>query len=67
VTFVQPWHVGTNSIAGVGGINHSVTRHIAVGGAHHQDLRFSSEWDAPGVHAARETERMAIENWLKLT
>ena len=67
LTPLQPWHVGTNSLADVGGVNHSVSRHLAVGGAHHQDLRFVSEWDAPDVHIARNIEKAAIQNWLKLT
>jgi hypothetical protein len=65
--FVQPWHVGTNSLPAVGGVNQSVRRHVAVAGAHHQELRFASEWDARGVHEARETERNAVQTWLKQT
>jgi dipeptidyl-peptidase-2 len=63
----QPWHVGTNSLPAVGGINGSVIRRVAVGGAHHQELRFSSEWDAPEVHAARAIERSAVQQWLLMT
>jgi dipeptidyl-peptidase-2 len=60
----DPWHVGTWSIPKVGGVNGSVSRTIAIGGAHHQDLRFSSELDAPDVHAARAFELAAIRRWL---
>jgi hypothetical protein len=67
MTPFQPWHVGTNSLPEVGGVNKSVTRHLTVGGAHHQELRFSSQWDAPDVHVARHIERAAIQNWLKQT
>jgi hypothetical protein len=35
----DPWHVGTASIPARGGVNGSVVRYVASGGAHHQDLR----------------------------
>ena len=40
-------------------------RYLAQGGAHHQDLRFSSPYDAPDVQAARRLSREAIEGWLE--
>ncbi|EOD21420.1 hypothetical protein EMIHUDRAFT_241178 [Emiliania huxleyi CCMP1516] len=45
----DPWQIGTESVASGG----SVRRFVAAGGAHHQDLRFPSPLDAPGVSAAR--------------
>jgi hypothetical protein len=73
VLFVEnskdPWHVGTESL-GDGllptlGDGSTPTRFLAQGGAHHQDLRFSSPYDAPDVQTARELEREAIEGWLQ--
>ena len=60
----DPWHVGTTTIDDVGGLGGSVTRVVAEGGAHHQDLRFSSEWDAEAVHEARRYERATVRGWL---
>ena len=68
VLFVEndkdPWRVGTHSIPTPSGVNNSVRRHVAVGGAHHQDLRFADARDSPGVRAAREAERVAAARWL---
>ena len=61
----DPWRVGTESVAARGGVNGSVSRTLARGGAHHQDLRFSSALDAPDVHRARTFERAQIEAWLQ--
>ena len=60
----DPWHVGTRTVAPRGGVNGSVTRMLAKGGAHHQELRFSSKLDSPGVHEARAYERAQILAWL---
>jgi hypothetical protein len=60
----DPWHVGTDTVASAGGVNGSVRRIVAAGGAHHQDLRFSSEYDAADVSAARKAEREAMRGWL---
>ena len=60
----DPWHVGTRTVPPEGGVNGSVVRFVATGGAHHQDLRFSSPYDAPDVHRARAYERRAIQKWL---
>ena len=61
----DPWHVGTSSIAARGGVNGTVTRTLAKGGAHHQDLRSSSPLDAPEVKAARAFERAEMHAWLR--
>ena len=61
----DPWHVGTRTVAPVGGIGGSVTRTVAKGGAHHQDLRFSSPLDAPDVVKARAFEQMLMRRWLR--
>ena len=60
----DPWHVGTLTLPPRGGVNGTVTRFVASGGAHHQDLRFSSKWDAPDVVTARSLEAAAIRRWL---
>ena len=60
----DPWHVGTATIAAVGGTNGSVTRTVAQGGAHHQDLRCEDPLDAPDVKAARRYELAAMRRWL---
>ena len=60
----DPWHVGTSSVADTGGVNGSVTRMVAIGGAHHQDLRSFSPLDAPGVRMARQFERSRMLAWL---
>ena len=64
----DPWHVGTESIAAAlnasGGGGGSVYRRLARGGAHHQDLRFTSPRDAPDVAAMREDELRVIREWL---
>ena len=60
----DPWHVGTASIGAVGGVNSSVTRVLTKGGAHHQDLRFSSRFDSDDVHKARAYELATIRSWL---
>ena len=46
------------------GVDGSVVRLVAEGGAHHQDLRFSSELDAPDVHRARAAARAHMTRWL---
>ena len=56
--------MGTRTVAPRGGVNGSVTRMLTKGGAHHQELRFSSKLDAPGVHEARAYERAQILAWL---
>jgi len=61
----DPWHVGTRTVPAHGGVNDTVTRFVARGGAHHQDLRFASVWDAPDVHKARALEESAIRQWLR--
>ena len=60
----DPWHVGTRTVPARGGLDGSVTRMVAKGGAHHQDLRFSSPLDAPDVQRARAFERAQIWHWL---
>ena len=60
----DPWHVGTASVPHRGGVNGSVVRWVAHGGAHHQELRFSSTFDAPGVTRARAAQRSAMSSWL---
>jgi len=60
----DPWHIGTRTLPARGGVNGTVTRTVAAGGAHHQDLRFSSPYDAPDVKKARSFERDAIRRWL---
>ena len=62
----DPWHVGTRTVPPVGGVNGTVTRTLAVGGAHHQDLRFSSALDAPDVTRARAFERERMRAWLRV-
>lgn len=62
----DPWHVGTASIPPVAGVNGTVHRFVAVGGAHHQDLRFSSPEDAPDVQSARAFELATVRTWLGL-
>ena len=62
----DPWHVGTSTIDATGGLDGTVTRFVALGGAHHQDLRFSSQWDAPAVHEARRYEKATVRKWLGL-
>ena len=62
----DPWHVGTATVAPVGGRNGSVVRHVALKGAHHQDLRFSSRLDSPGVVYARQLELAMVRRWLGL-
>ena len=59
----DPWHVGTRSLPAVGGVNGSVVRHLARGGAHHQDLRFSSPLDSEGVRQARTLELASLRSW----
>ena len=61
----DPWHVGTRTVPAVGGVNGTVTRTVAKGGAHHQDLRSSSKLDAPDVVKARAFERARIVEWLR--
>lgn len=56
----DPWHVGTETVTN----SSSVTRVLAEGGAHHQDLRSSSPLDAPGVVRARAYERETMRQWL---
>ncbi len=63
----DPWHIGTESIAAA--LNHTrggrgVFRRLAVGGAHHQELRFSSPHDAPDVAAMRADELRVVRAWL---
>ena len=41
-----------------------VYRRLAAGGAHHQDLRFSSEHDAPAVASMRAEELAVVRSWL---
>eukprot|EP01062_Namystynia_karyoxenos_P016727 TRINITY_DN16146_c0_g3_i1.p1 TRINITY_DN16146_c0_g3~~TRINITY_DN16146_c0_g3_i1.p1 ORF type:complete len:520 (+),score=133.92 TRINITY_DN16146_c0_g3_i1:70-1560(+) len=63
----DPWHIGTDSIAALIGNSttaRGLTRRIARGGAHHQELRFTSPLDAPEVAALRLAERAAIRAWL---
>jgi len=60
----DPWHVGTATISAVGGVNGTVTRIVSKGGAHHQDLRFSSPYDTEDVHKARAYEKSTIQKWL---
>ncbi len=61
----DPWHVGTATLPPVGGVNGSVLRVLAHGGAHHQDLRSTSALDAPEVLRARALERDAMRRWLQ--
>jgi hypothetical protein len=63
----DPWHVGTATVAARGGVNGTVTRTVAKGGAHHQDLRFESPLDAPDVRSARQYEREAMQRWLQVS
>ena len=63
----DPWHVGTATIPPITGIGGSVRRHLAVGGAHHQDLRFASRLDAPGVVQARLLTEETVRGWLGRT
>ena len=63
----DPWHIGTRTVPARGGVNGSVVRMVAKGGAHHQDLRFSSAYDAPDVKKAREVERDAMRRWLSVS
>ena len=58
----DPWQIGTESVASGG----SVRRFVAAGGAHHQDLRFPSPLDAPGVSAARRVVEETVRGWLEL-
>ena len=60
----DPWHVGTRTVPVRGGRDGSVTRTVAKGGAHHQDLRFSSHLDALDVQRARAFERAQLRRWL---
>ena len=60
----DPWHVGTRTVPATGGLDGSVTRMVAKGGAHHQDLRFSSPLDSPDVQRARAFERAQMRRWL---
>jgi len=60
----DPWHTGTWSLPAVGGLNGTVVRMVATGGAHHQDLRFSSPCDDPGVQEARRFELANVKAWL---
>mmetsp|Transcript_13113 Transcript_13113/g.15640 ORF Transcript_13113/g.15640 Transcript_13113/m.15640 type:complete len:330 (-) Transcript_13113:121-1110(-) len=62
----DPWHVGTSTVTN-GGVDGSVVRFLAQGGAHHQDLRFSSEYDAIDVHRARELALSTVKQWLNLS
>ena len=57
----DPWQIGTESVASGG----SVRRFVAAGGAHHQDLRFPSPLDAPGVSAARRVVEETVRGWLE--
>lgn len=63
----DPWHVGTASVPPQTGVGGTVSRIVASGGAHHQDLRFSSPLDAPDVRRARAYERDAMRSWLHLS
>jgi len=60
----DPWHVGTASISNVTGVGGTVRRHVAIGGAHHQDLRFASPLDAPGVVEARKLVSQTVAEFL---
>ena len=60
----DPWHVGTASIPNVTGVGGTVRRHVAIGGAHHQDLRFASPLDAPGVVEARKLVSQTVAEFL---
>ena len=57
--------MGTRTVPPQGGVGGSVSRTIAKGGAHHQDLRFSSPLDAPDVTKARAFELEQIRRWLR--
>ena len=61
----DPWHVGTASVSPVTGVGGTVHRHVSIGGAHHQELRFASPLDTPGMVGARrlieKTERGGVE------
>ena len=61
----DPWHVGTASLPAKGGVGGSVRRVVFKGGAHHQEFRFSSQFDSAGVAAARQMERETFSEWLK--
>lgn len=61
----DPWHVGTLGVPPLGGVNGTVSRVLARGGAHHQDLRAASPLDAPDVVRARDYERESIRAWLR--
>uniref|UniRef100_A0A7S0JM15 Uncharacterized protein n=1 Tax=Calcidiscus leptoporus TaxID=127549 RepID=A0A7S0JM15_9EUKA len=61
----DPWHVGTASVPAVTGIGGTVRRHLARGGAHHQDLRFASPLDAQGVLEARRLVESTVRGWLQ--
>ena len=62
----DPWHVGTASVPPVTGVGGTVRRHVTVGGAHHQELRFASPLDAPGVIMARRLIEETVREWLRL-
>ena len=59
----DPWHIGTESVAAAlgatpgGGAARGVFRRLARGGAHHQELRFSSPHDARDVAVRRRRGR----------
>ena len=61
----DPWHVGTASLPAKGGVGGSVRRVVFKGGAHHQEYRFTSQYDSAGVVAARLMETQAVREWLK--
>ena len=62
----DPWHVGTASVPPVTGVGGTVRRHVSTGGAHHQELRFASPLDAPGVVEARRLIEVTVREWLRL-
>ena len=62
----DPWHVGTASVPPVTGVGGTVRRHVSIGGAHHQELRFASPLDTPGVVEARRLIEETVRDWLRL-
>ena len=46
-------------------LGHNALRlHLSLGGAHHQELRFASPLDSPGVGEARRLREETVRAWL---
>ena len=60
----DPWRVGgvPSNASDIG--DGSVVHILIEGGAHHQDLRYSSPYDPETVYAAKQLELGLIQSWI---